>query len=310
MWMWMWMCLSTIHVWCSDSGAVGPWWAWTCTSALSFADGSLHHHPLQEETCRQWSCGCPVPGPPMHETESRLARKGSVQIENGSARAFGWEMKFLVQTSAHLLVNSERKFCRHEISDLTRVGNLQKTDVYVCVRTQRGVHTWSTGVFQILCDRTWVLFRCCSQHQQTSTPLGTLSSLVALSVIRCCCDACRVLPEGRLSPEAFLSIIKDTCNSTVLDLICLISQGTLYLKDKEWGRLHTARGESDLRQLGCPFRCFVMNVESMPAFLPRRGADDVQIHDSVLHNCWYCLIGLAKASDCSVTLRKPLTMEI
>lgn len=43
----------------------------------------------------------------------------------------------------------------------------------------------------------WVLFRCCSQHQQTSTPLGTLSSLVALSVIRCCCDACRVLPEGR-----------------------------------------------------------------------------------------------------------------
>lgn len=35
------------------------------------------------------------------------------------------------------------------------------------------------------------------QHQQTSTPLGTLSSLVALSGIRCCCDACRVLPEGR-----------------------------------------------------------------------------------------------------------------
>lgn len=62
---------------CSDSGAVGPWWAWTRTSALSFADRSLHHHPLQEETCRQWSCGCPVPaarGPPMH-VSCRLIRK-------------------------------------------------------------------------------------------------------------------------------------------------------------------------------------------------------------------------------------------
>lgn len=36
-----------------------------------------------------------------------------------------------------------------------------------------------------------VLFRCFSQHQQTSTPLGTLSSLVALGVIRVA-----VMPAG------------------------------------------------------------------------------------------------------------------
>lgn len=41
-----------------------------------------------------------------------------------------------------------------QISDLTRVWNFQKTDLYGRVRTQRGVHTRSTGVFRILWDRT------------------------------------------------------------------------------------------------------------------------------------------------------------